>query len=131
GPGSGRARLHSAKESEADDRPVVHRGVLVPNIVERLGLCVVGVLEPGDLGAKLRLARAAFEDLDLRFAHSVRLVPIAGRINRGRLGTAGSKDSSGYKSHRSERMIPHKNLRSASGRWRLPAPWRIPLPCPL
>src|SRR5262249_26110007 len=72
------------------------------------------VLEPDDLGAEL--ISAALEDLDLRLAFGIRLVPIASGIGARRLGlAAGNEDRSRQDpKSRSQRMIPHKDLRKGS-----------------
>src|SRR4029079_4541218 len=136
GPGPRLARRKPGENRQTNNGPVAHRGSLVANIVERAALAVVGIFQPGDLGAELGFARTAFEHLDLGFALGIRLVPIAGRIERRRLGrTARSEDDSGQNSHgRSERMMPHKSppsnrANSAYALWQLGS-WPLSLAPP-
>src|SRR6185437_7610436 len=79
--------------------------------MQRTPPAVVGVFEPNDLGAKLVLA--ALENLDLGLALGVRLVPKTAGIAACCLGLAAGNEESSRQDpqRRSQRMIPHKDLR--------------------
>src|SRR6188474_1857946 len=82
--------------------------------MQRTPPAVVGGFEPNDLGAKLVLA--ALENLDLGLALGVRLVPKTAGIAACRLGLAAGNEESSRQDpqRRSQRMIPHKDLRKGS-----------------